>query len=388
MKHLLSSIVLLVFTAISYCAPAQSRPEFLNPPRLVENPENYYKYSADSRKFTGISSMAVSPNGRLWVTWYAGITPGEDQNNYVTVATSGDNGASWEEVLVIDPDGKGPVRTFDPEIWIDPNGKLWVFWAQGISGKIQVAHDGYIAGVWAITAGNAEEQHPEWSAPRRITDGVLMCKPTVLSNGDWALPVSTWFLTDNSARMIVSTDQGKSFSIRGACHVPADIRTFDEHMIVERNDQSLWMLVRTKAGIGESISKDAGRTWSPLSPSKIEHPSARFFIRRLSSGNLLLVKHGPVSVKTERSHLMAFVSKDDGKSWSKGLLLDERAGVSYPDGQQTKDRKIYITYDYSRTREQMVFVTSFTEDDIISEQRDEKIMTVYRSRKLVSQGGR
>ena len=40
--------------------------------------------------------------------WYAGATPGEDHNNYVVLCTSGDNGKSWNEVLVVDPDAEGP----------------------------------------------------------------------------------------------------------------------------------------------------------------------------------------------------------------------------------------------------------------------------------------
>ena len=74
--------------------------------------------------------MAVAPGGRLWADWYAGITPSEDHNNYVVVSTSGDDGKSWREVLVIDPDGPGPVRAFDPELWVAPTGRLFVFWAQ------------------------------------------------------------------------------------------------------------------------------------------------------------------------------------------------------------------------------------------------------------------
>ena len=61
------------------------------------------------------------------------------------------------------------------------------------------------------------------------------------------------------------------------------------------------------------------------------------------------MKHGPIEKKTGRSHLTAFVSKDDGRSWEGGLMLDERGGVSYPDGQQTADGTIYITYDFDRT---------------------------------------
>ncbi|NLN31091.1 MAG: exo-alpha-sialidase, partial [Bacteroidales bacterium] len=161
----------------------------------------------------------------------------------------------------------------------------------------------------------------------------------------------------------------------------------DEHMIVEKKNGSLWMLVRTRYGIGESISNDWGNSWTPLIPSRIQHPPARFFITRLNSGNLLLVKHGPVDMKTGRSHLMAFISEDDGFSWSGGLLIDERSGVSYPDGQQTADGKIWITYDYSRTKDQNILMTTFTEDDILSGS-SRKILEVFQSRRTISRGGK
>jgi hypothetical protein len=198
----------------------------------------------------------------------------------------------------------------------------------------------------------------------------MMCKPTVLSTGEWILPASTWRETDNSARIIVSKDKGKTFTLRGACNVPKEVRAFDEHMIVERKDKSLWMLIRTKYGIGESISKDKGETWSSVKPSPILHPSARFFIRRLSSGNLLLVKHGLIGEKTGRSHLTAFVSKDDGKTWLGGLLLDERSGVSYPDGQQSENGTIHIIYDYSRTEAREILMATFKEENIITGNKD------------------
>ena len=313
-----------------------------------------------SRKFQGIPSLAISPEGQLWATWYAGITPGEDQNNYVVVATSGDGGKTWTENLIIDPDAEGPVRAFDPELWVDPEGRLWSFWAQTIG------HDGTNAGVWARVNDDPDKGNSQWIQPRRLTDGIMMCKPTVLSSGEWILPVSTWRDTDNSARVIISTDKGQTFSLRGACNVPVEVRDYDEHMIVERKDRSLWMLVRTKYGIGESISKDRGETWSTLVPSPIQHPSARFFIRRLSSGNLLLVKHGPIGKKTGRSHLTAYLSEDDGHTWSGGLMLDERSGVSYPDGQQSQDGTIHIIYDYSRKAAREILMARFTEEDINS----------------------
>ncbi len=218
-------------------------------------------------------------------------------------------------------------------------------------------------GVWCIETTEPDAARPKWSQPRRIGDGVMMCKPLALSTGEWVLPISRWREHDNSAQMVVSSDRGKTWAVRGGCNVPIEARQFDEHMIVERHDGSLWLLARTNYGIGESISTDGGKTWPELKPSAILHTSARFFIRRLMSGNLLLVKHGPLDKKTGRSHLMAFVSKDDGKTWGGGLMLDDRTGVSYPDGQQTPDGLIRIIYDYSRTGDRNIFLATFREED-------------------------
>jgi hypothetical protein len=173
-----------------------------------EKPNQGHKLT--NRKFQGIPSLAISSEGRLWATWYAGITPDEDKNNYVVVATSGYDGQSWTEKLIIDPDSEGPVRAFDPELWIDPEGKLWSFWAQTIG------HDGTNAGLWTKINNDPDKGDSNWSEPMRIADGIMMCKPIVLSSGEWIFPVSTWRDTDNSARIMVSTDKGKSFSLRGA----------------------------------------------------------------------------------------------------------------------------------------------------------------------------
>ncbi len=374
-------IILTVYLCLMFSEKltAQDSNAFMTPAALKRGQQITDEYPISGRKFAGIPSITVSPEGRMWAIWYSGTTPGEDANNFVVVSTSGDKGITWKEILIIDPDKEGPVRVFDPEVWVDPDGKLWIFWAQTIG------HDGTIAGVWSVTAKNGEKDDTEWSVPRRLTDGIMMCKPLVLSNGNWILPASTWKLTDNSAKMVVSKDKGRTWNIQGAADVPKEARAFDEHMIVEKKNGTLWMLVRTTYGIGESFSGDQGKSWSPLLPSAIKHPSARFFIQRLKSGNLLLVKHGPIGTKTGRSHLMAFLSKDDGLSWSRGLLLDERNGVSYPDGQQVKDGTIHLIYDYNRTKEQMILMTSFKEEDVFADDYDNQIINIFSHRKIVSE---
>ncbi|WP_197440591.1 sialidase family protein [Polystyrenella longa] len=335
------------------------------------------EHAVTNRAFQGIPSLAVAKSGRLWATWYAGVTPSEDSNNYVILSTSGDNGKTWEEVLVVDPDGAGPVRTYDPELWLAPDGNLRLIWAQ------TVGHTGTVAGVWFLKITNPDEAQPEYEQPRRITDGVMMCKPLVLSTGEWLLPASTWRETDNSAKVVVSSDMGKTWTVRGGCHLPKKVRAFDEHMLIEKENGTLWLLARTRYGIGESVSTDGGVTWPDLAPSNIPHPSARFFIRRLNSGNLLLVKHGPLDKQIGRSHLTAYLSTDDGKSWQGGLLIDERSSVSYPDGQQTEDGVIHIIYDFDRTGARHILRTSFTEADILAKK---DVSSKVIMRQVVSEG--
>jgi hypothetical protein len=82
---------------------------------------------------------------------------------------------------------------------------------------------------------------------------------------------------------------------------------------------------------------------------------------------------------------MAFLSEDNGKSWSEGLLIDQRAGVSYPDGQETADGTVYIIYDRDRTGAREILMTHFKEEDILDKAGDEQMVTVYNRRKIISE---
>jgi predicted neuraminidase len=324
------------------------------------------RHLATERRFQGIPGIACSPKGRLWATWYAGGT-GEGPMNYVLVCTSGDDGKTWSEPLfAVDPPGN--VRAFDPCLWVDPQGRLWLFYAQSVSW-----FDGR-GGVWAMRCDDPDRADAPWTAPVRIADGVMMNKPIVLRDGTWALPVALWSkaaekhpeLNDHRAtNMVVSTDGGASWSVRGGAKVGKG-RGCDEHMFVERRDGSVRVLIRTGYGIGEAESRDGGRTWSQVAKSPIEHPTARFFVRRLRSGNLLLVKPGPLGKRTGRELLTAYVSKDDGETWEGGLLLDARRGVSYPDGDEAPDGTIRLIYDRNRTTDKEILLACFAEADALA----------------------
>jgi hypothetical protein len=47
-------------------------------------------------------------------------------------------------------------------------------------------------------------------------------------------------------------------------------------------------------------------------------------------------------------------------------MLDERTGVSYPDGFQAPDGSIYLSYDRNRSTDGEILLARFTEDDILA----------------------
>ena len=51
-------------------------------------------------------------------------------------------------------------------------------------------------------------------------------------------------------------------------------------------------------------------------------------------------------------------------TWSSGLLLDERVGVSYPDGQMDSAGRIRIIYDRDRTGDREILIATFREQDL------------------------
>ena len=397
------------FLCLGLCVAAAASddpPRWPQMPYLVTDPGP--EYAAENRMFVlAGGGIEVAPNGRLWATWFSGGT-GEGWHNYTLLATSDDDGATWSgPQLVVDP----PFRASSSNLWLDPDGRLWFFfntWPIRQTGQnrnemserfddiasynaFMRENQGHGSQLWAMTSDDPGAPSPEWNPPRVIaTEHSLLNKPTVLSDGTWVLPTGSMVREEDSSkrkpiRPLFSEDGGKSFHYRGIVPMADEDWNAWELQIVERSDGSLWLLNRTKYGIGESFSYDQGHTWTPMQPSDIAHPVARFYIGRLDSGKLLLIKHGRLDEKSGkwfggRERLLAFLSDDDGETWSGGLMIDERKQVSYPDATQAEDGTIYVLYDRERHHAKEMLMAAFTEADVAA---GEPVSGVARFRQLV-----
>jgi predicted neuraminidase len=347
----------------------------LVPPRLNTHPLPKYDY--DQLDYGMTIGISRTPGGRIWACWVAGE---DGPKAFFVLNRSDDNGETWSKpCLVIDMHDPNripmPRSTLVGNLWTDPNGKLHLFFSQSMT-----QFDGR-AGSWEAVCEKPDTETPVWNTPRRIWHGFTLNKPTVLSTGEWLLPISLNCSSGygpfkglfkeldpyRGANVFRSADQGATWERLSCVAFPNP--SWDEHMFIERKDGSLWMLARTGSGVKQCFSTDKGETWSaPSAPDNIKQPVARFHIRRLTSGRILLIKHGDTADTTEgkRNKLKAFLSEDDGKTWIGGLMLDERNGVSYPDGFQSPDGTLYISYDHNRNSDGEILLARFTEEDVLA----------------------
>ena len=342
-------------------------------PQVLINPVDRC-YQSSGRLWQGIPSVEITKEGTVFVCFYSGMQ-GEESGNFVVLirGKAGLPEGAWEDPFLVIHHPDPAVRCFDPCLWIDPQSRLWLFWAQSDG-----LYDGR-AGTWCIRCDAPDANTMQWTEPVRIGHGVMMNKPTVTSTGQWLLPIGLWgceaaqkagMKDQVGSNVYVSQDQGGSFFLRGS---PKDWRYINEHMVVELADQRLWMLIRAENGIDEAFSKDGGITWTPAQKSRIGGPSSRFFIRRLKSGRLLMVNHvnfqydaDPSRGSIPRNNLVAQLSEDDGRNWIGALVLDTRQNISYPDGMEDENGLIHVVYDRERYKDREILMCAFREEDILS----------------------
>ena len=332
---------------------------------LVSGQATAERTTDPDRTWQGIPGLERTAKGRVFASWFTGGPKEPAPENTVLLCYSDDQAKTFTkpQAMGLPKDG---TRCYDPTVWIDPKGRLWYIFNRG--NKDTAQHD-----VWARICEDPDATPLLFGAEFRVgyegPYAFRMNKPTVLSSGEWIMPVTHaieriegWFAGPKQLQGVgISTDEGKTWKLHGALKAPDWAL---ECMITELKDGRLWLLTRTGGGVlWQSHSSDKGRTWSKAVPSTIKNPGSRFFIRRLVSGNLLLVNHHNFK---GRNNLTAQISTDDGATWCEGLLLDERKGVSYPDGVQDKDGLIWVTYDRDRQGDGEILLAKFKEEDVVA----------------------
>lgn len=357
----------------------------LYPPKMDVRPGPDYAF--DRIDFAMNAGMALTKGGRLYATWFAG---GDSAKAYMVGTWSDDCGRTWKGTKFV-VGQKDPILTvgaFEAQaakvyrsvlignIWSAPDGTLRLYAYHAVS---MFSGRGTL---WEFICRDPDADEPVWESPRFLAYGGHHNKPIVLRDGTWLLPNDfeqigrgtdyPEFANRYGCGFLASTDEGRTWLPRGSVR-PEGTSHFAEHMAVELADGTIRQLMRTGLGLMQSESKDGGLSWSkPCKPANLTQVIARFGFLRLDNGHLVFVKNGPAPDKVNgnrREKLTAFLSEDEGRTWTGGLELDGRDRVAYPDIFQAADGSIYVSYDHNRwgnrngQRDELLFA-KFTEADI------------------------
>ena len=213
--------------------------------------------------------------------------------------------------------------------------------------------------VWSVRSSN---EGKTWSEPVRLFDGY--CGAIIggiqTKNGRIVVPVQRLLYDPGRHAQVTyhSDDEGRTWEhsniidIGGRGHHDGGF----EGILAELSNGRLWMLIRTNLEkFWQAYSDDNGAYWRTIMPTNIDASSAPAYILRLSSGKLMMAwnrlypaglttrqkklweraggdsRCQPVASWHRRELSIAF-SKDDGKRWTKPVVLlrGKKLGYSYP----------------------------------------------------------
>ena len=313
-------------------------------PATLQEIDGYY--ALENRTWQGVPTIAVTAGGRLFASWVSGGSAEPRVENYDTFAYSDDGGKSWTELAVIDTqkstDKNKKSKVNDAQMWVDNDtNTLYVFYElSGVESNFEKN-----SAVWCFTIKNPDAAPAEWefSEHRYCFPGLLRNNITVLSDGTW-IAAPNYYMDGRFSVVYASTDKGNTWQERGKAYIPQALN-FDETVVTELSDGTLWMTVRTaRSYIYESFSFDKGETWTIGVASRMRNPSSRFQFFRTASGALCGVWNDDSS---ERIDLKVALSYDDGKTWTKPLMI-YRKNSTYPDFSIDSNGVIHLIFDSGR----------------------------------------
>ena len=331
---------------------------------ILDTSDSYYSIS--TRKWHGCPTIEATNGGRLIAAWSTGDKAEGEPGNYDVLAYSDDNGKTWKEFGYVNSEKSGDpnkqTTICDIQLWLDrETNTLYIFYiASSTLSKFEKS-----SAVWMISVENPDDDFAKWkvSEARYLFPGLLRNNITVLSDGTW-LAMPNNYLDERYTTVYASTDKGQTWSLRGKAYIPEGL-SYDETMVTELEDGTLWMLIRantSKKVSYQAFSFDKGYTWTMSSPSDIFNCATRFNITRLSSGALLLV----YNAESGRKMMTAALSYDDGKTWPYSITL-YTSYTTYPDVSVLNVNgvdQIHIVFDRDRYNYGRVYHGVFTEEYI------------------------
>jgi len=327
-------------------APAEGTPiDAPGPRRTIEDPYGMPLFESETlfAKAPGAvahhcSTLTDAANGDLVCVWYGGsYESAEDQVLFLARRLKGSRQWTPPEVVVSNP-GQPPGNAV---VFRDGIDRLWIVWGRMESERPIRRGAGW--GECRLMYRISEDHGMTWSADRELEDtygSLPRNAPVTLSDGTLCLPLTGRPGGRHGSYLLMTNDHGATW--RPGALIPGA----SQPTLIERDDGSLFVMMRHRPNIMQSISGDRGATWSPPHKSELRNPDAGIAMRRLANGHVVMVFNNST---VARSPLSIARSTDQGETWEKALDIESNPGeYSYPCVIQTPDGLIHVTYTFRR----------------------------------------
>lgn len=318
-----------------------------------------HKYSEENRAWQGAPSIVRTVGGRLYVSFMSGGIYEPDPRNCCLMIYSDDDGEHWSEpILALESNPNEYKRVYETELWIAPNGAMWMFWAEAVyepglslptyEQVIDMENDSEYHRLEAQTVTcvsiceNPDEDVLIWSEPRTLFNAVVRNKPFVTESGRWIF--STYITSPHDYYEFYYTDdQGKTFQTSRCLGRPKG-RHFDETDYYRMRDGRIAAVVRvTGTHQMRMVTADEGVTWTAPEPL-IETASQRPCVRNDLDGSAWMI----VSISKNNRNGFRLLHSENGEQFEDRLILDDRERISYAEFLQAPDGTMYVAYDRER----------------------------------------
>lgn len=321
-----------------------------------------------------IPGMIRTSNGTMLACFDARYENHLDLSSDIDVAVvrSEDGGRTWTDPVVAMDAGPGKGNGCgDPCILQDTTtGRIWLqalavhFDRNPCLLRSRPGYDPQDTGQWEMVY--SDDDGKTWSSNINITREIKQTQWTTIlagpgcgictSKGVIVFPAQIWDMKARPAcrsTICHSADHGKTWHYgTGVPH-----RT-SECQVVELEDGALMLTCRNETFGGKRVvytTHDLGKTWQPHSTNvnTLNDPACQASLIAVNSskyGRLLFFSH-PDSKPKLRNHMSIHVSRDDGKTWSKGLVYDVRECWGYSCLALVDDETLGVIYEPAHASE-------------------------------------
>lgn len=302
---------------------------------------------------------------------------GKNANIDVVIRRSTDNGASWSAPVTIAGEGTSYCYS-DPSLVVDALSGDILCLFNGNTGFFQSNQSDWVH----LFVARSSDNGVTWSSPVDITDQIYGPDCANVISRDWlgafitsgrltqlrsgriigAMPVRT--LSGNTGvYTFYSDDGGVSWEVSTSNAVPESGGNGNESKLIELDNDSLLMSIRTNYVRRFNLSGDGGVSWEGAYNGTLTDPGCNGDIIRYSSvrdgaERSILIHSLPNSPgSTTRQNVSLYLSYDEGATWpvrktidpgssaysSVTVLSDGSVGIFYEDGEHGDTYNLYFT---------------------------------------------